>query len=67
MTDSEYINGYMDGGDPDTPEPNDNRSLRYRHGFNVRRAEMAGTPIPAQQSRNRVEEIEEEESKRYGS
>jgi hypothetical protein len=29
----EMLHGYLDGLDPDSPEPNANRSHSYRHGF----------------------------------
>ena len=29
----EMVQGYMDGLDPDSPEPSANRSHSYRHGF----------------------------------
>jgi len=40
----EMVEGYMDGGDPNAPEPSENRSYSYRHGFAVGRADMAGKP-----------------------
>lgn len=38
----EFSQGYLDGRDPDAPEPSANRSHRYRHSFAVGRAEIAG-------------------------
>lgn len=38
----EMVLGYMDGYDLDNPEPNENRSHSYRHGFMVGRAEKQG-------------------------
>ena len=35
----EMVEGYMDGFDPDTPEPSANRSHSYRHGFANGRAD----------------------------
>jgi len=59
--DDDFVEGYMDGGDPNAPEPSANRSEAYRHSFAVRRAEKAGRPIPASVSRPAVERIEAEE------
>lgn len=56
--DQEYMDGYFDASDPDNPEPGPNRSDEYRHSFLVRRAEMAGKPIPAHISRARAAEID---------
>jgi len=44
MTNEQMIEGYRDGGDPDSPEPSDNRSHSYRHGFAVRRADRTSRP-----------------------
>lgn len=49
--DTEFLAGYIDGGDLDAPEPSGNRSHSYRHSFAVRRAEKAGMPILAAVSR----------------
>lgn len=49
--DREFAAGYRDGRDPDAPPPSSNRSHAYRHSFEVGRAELAGTPIPAAVSR----------------
>ena len=38
----EMVQGYMDGYDLDAPEPSENRSYSYRHGFAVGRAEKTG-------------------------
>lgn len=35
----EIISGYLDGHDLNNPEPSDNRSHSYRHGFAVARHE----------------------------
>jgi hypothetical protein len=40
----EMFRGYLDGGDPNAPEPSANRSNSYRHGFAVARFDMAGEP-----------------------
>lgn len=40
----ERCEGYMDGLDPDTPEPSANRSHSYRHGFECGRADRQSRP-----------------------
>ena len=35
----EMVDGYFDGLDPDAPEPSENRSESYRHGFRSGRAD----------------------------
>jgi hypothetical protein len=37
---AEMVDGYMDGRDPSNPEPSDNRSRSYRHGFRSGRADL---------------------------
>ena len=54
----EFWEGYMDGRDPNCPEPSENRSNCYRHSFAVGRAELANNPIPASLSRERAAEAE---------
>ena len=49
--DAEFLAGYLDGRDPDAPEPSSNRSHCYRHSFAVGRAELAKKPILASISR----------------
>lgn len=44
FADEERYQGYLDGGDPDNPEPSANRSNSYRHGFAVARSDRAGKP-----------------------
>lgn len=36
---AEMIQGYLDGRNLSAPEPSGNRSMSYRHGFKVGRAE----------------------------
>lgn len=50
----DFWEGYRDGRDLDAPWPSDNRSARYRHSFEVGRAEKLGKPIPASVSRGRA-------------
>ena len=40
----EMTNGYIDGSDPETPPPSDNRSHAYRHGFANARDDLKGEP-----------------------
>ena len=40
----EMVSGYRDGRNLENPEPNDNRSHSYRHGFAVGRSDRAGQP-----------------------
>ena len=42
--DEEMLEGYRDGRNPDNPEPSDNRSYSYRHGFANGRADKNGKP-----------------------
>lgn len=62
MSDEEFMQGYFDASDVDAPEPSANRSHCYRHSFAVRRAEMAGKPIPAAISRANAAEAEREDA-----
>ena len=52
----EFAEGYTDGRDRDAPWPNENRSRAYRHSFEVGRAELTKTPLPAAISRKRAAE-----------
>lgn len=40
----EMVQGYLDGLDLSSPEPSDNRSHSYRHGFANGRDDRAGKP-----------------------
>lgn len=55
MCHQDYIDGYTDGRDKNSPEPNDNRSARYKHSFHIGRVELSGGAIPASISRERIE------------
>jgi hypothetical protein len=55
---AEFCAGYLEGRDPETPEPNANRHPAYRHSWEVGRAEKEGWVIPASFSRKRAAEIE---------
>ena len=39
---AEMVEGYMDGFDLNNPEPSENRSHSYRHGFKNGRADKTG-------------------------
>ncbi|WLA99874.1 hypothetical protein [Bradyrhizobium elkanii] len=41
---TEMMYGYLDGRKADNPEPSDNRSHSYRHGFANGRDDLAGRP-----------------------
>lgn len=55
--DAEFAAGYLDGKNPDNPEPSENRHPAYKHSFEVARFEVMGKPIPAWWSRKRAEHI----------
>ena len=40
----DMLEGYRDGRNLDNPEPSDNRSHSYRHGFAIGRADKTGKP-----------------------
>ncbi len=40
----EMVDGYLDGRDPNNPEPSSNRSRSYRHGFQSGRDDLAKRP-----------------------
>ncbi len=40
----DMVQGYLDGLDRDCPEPSDNRSASYRHGFRNGRDDILGRP-----------------------
>lgn len=40
----EMVQGYLDGLDLDSPEPSENRSHSYRHGFANGRDDRSGKP-----------------------
>jgi hypothetical protein len=40
----EMVEGYLDGRNPDNPEPSDNRSRAYRHGFQSGRDDLSRKP-----------------------
>ena len=44
MSEDEMVQGYLDGLDLDNPEPSDNRSSSYRHGFSNGRDDRRGKP-----------------------
>lgn len=44
MTCDDMVQGYLDGLDLDNPEPSENRSFSYRHGFANGRDDRYGKP-----------------------
>jgi hypothetical protein len=44
MINNEMVDGYLDGLDKDSPEPNENRSHSYRHGFKNGRDDLMHNP-----------------------
>lgn len=44
MSIDDMVDGYRDGFDLNSPEPSDNRSHSYRHGFKNGRADRSGKP-----------------------
>jgi hypothetical protein len=54
----EFVEGYRDGRNPDSPEASTNRSHSYRHSFAVGRAELEGSPIRAETARQKALEAE---------
>lgn len=44
MANKDMFEGYCDGLDLDSPEPNENRSASYRHGFECARSDRARVP-----------------------
>ena len=40
----DMVQGYIDGMDLDAPEPSENRSASYRHGFANGRDDRSGKP-----------------------
>jgi hypothetical protein len=55
----EFVDGYLDGRDKDSPEPNNNRHPAYKHSFNVGRAELRNEILPAHISRARAKLIKD--------
>lgn len=45
--DREFVDGYLDGRNLDTPVPSSNRSHCYRHSFSIGRAERRGVDVPS--------------------
>jgi hypothetical protein len=64
MSDDEFVQGYLDGHDPDSPEPSENRSHRYRHSFAIGRAELEGKALlPADAARYAARQAEEKDTR----
>ena len=60
--DQEFSEGDMDGRNKDNPPPSGNRHPAYIHSFKVGRAELSGSPIPADQSKIEAAKIIEAEN-----
>jgi hypothetical protein len=59
----EMLQGYLDGLNPDNPEPSDNRSHAYRHGFANGRDDLRKEPrAPAQRLREMAVEAKFKDS-----
>lgn len=54
----EMVEGYIDGRDPDNPEPSANRSAAYRHGFQSGRDDLSKLPKGGQYYKTRVTEAD---------
>lgn len=53
----EMVEGYLDGHNPNNPEPSANRSRSYRHGSQSGRDDLAKRPsAPAAMRRQQAEE-----------
>lgn len=59
---NEFIDGYLDGRDMDSPWPSSNRSDEYRHSFDVGRREKIGSHLTADQARARANALIPKES-----
>lgn len=60
----EMVEGYMDGRDGDAPQPPDNRSRAYKHGFQSGRDDLARLPsAPYAVRRAQAEEILRDDEK----
>ena len=44
MSEEDMVAGFLDGYDPNSPEPSANRSRSYRHGFANGRDDRANKP-----------------------
>lgn len=44
LANDEMLAGYLDGRDPDSPAPSENRSASYRHGFANGRDDLSRNP-----------------------
>ena len=54
----EMVEGYLDGRNPNNPEPSANRSRAYRHGFQSGRDDLAKKlSAPYSERRKQAEEI----------
>lgn len=51
----DFMDGYLDGRNPDSPAPSGNRSAAYRHSFDVGRREITDRVMTANAYRMRAE------------
>lgn len=66
MANDEMLAGYLDGLDPDNPEPSSNRSHSYRHGFANGRDDLNRRPrATAAQLRQMAEKAEALDATRH--
>jgi len=62
---SDFVQGYRDGRDRNSPPPSANRSAKYRHSFMVGRRELHGlNPIPYREAMRMAEQAEAEDANR---
>lgn len=67
-TNDEMVEGYNDGRDADNPEPSENRSHSYRHGFTAGRNDLKVRVVSAQLMRELAcEAMAKDEEKGRGS
>ena len=67
LTDLDMFRGYLDGQDPEAPEPGGNRSAAYRHGFLNARDDARGyARATAEVLRRQAAAIREAEALRGG-
>lgn len=65
ITHPDFVEGYIDGRDLTAPEPNENRTERYKHSFRIGRAEARGLPVPSyEQSMKSAAKADEVENTR---
>jgi hypothetical protein len=58
----DFFEGYRDGLATESPEPSENRSHCYRHGFMVGRADRAGKPVDLAREKAAIAEAKDKEA-----